>query len=108
MVMLANKERDLRNAADRSLKETRRDFDKRIDEIRAQLHERGPDAAEMVEKSLNGLKEELRAGFDDVNGKFEDELEVGRKQVREHPLLSVGVAVMAGIILGMLFGNNKG
>ena len=107
MIMLTNNERDLRNAADRSLKETRRDFDKRIDDIRAQLQERGPEAAEKVERSLNDLKEELRDGFGAVNGKFEDELETDRDQVREHPLLAVGVAVMAGVIFGMLLGNNK-
>lgn len=111
MIVLANKEKDLRNAAERSLRETRRDFDKRIDEIRAELQEIGPEAVGKVERSLNDLKNdlktELRTGLDDVNGMFEDELESGRNQVREHPLLAVGVAVMAGVIVGMLLGKNK-
>ena len=111
MIILANKENDLRSAAERSLRQTRRDFDKRIEEIRAELQEIGPEAVEKVERSLNDLKNdlktELKTGFDDVNGKFEDELESGRDQVREHPLLAVGVAVMAGVIVGMLLGKNK-
>jgi len=35
------------------------------------------------------------------------ELETARKQVREHPLLAVGVPVMAGVIIGMLLGKSK-
>jgi ElaB/YqjD/DUF883 family membrane-anchored ribosome-binding protein len=111
MITLANREKDLRNAAARSLRDTRRDFDKRIDEIRAELEAIGPEAAEKVGRSLNDLradlKDDLQSGFDDVNGRFEDEVESGRKQVREHPLLAVGVAVMAGVIVGMLLGKNK-
>src|SRR5271169_629223 len=107
MIMLANKEKDLRSAAEKSLRETRRDFDKRIDEIRAELQEIGPEAVEKVERSLNDLKNDLRSGYDDVSSMFEDELESGREQVREHPLLAVGVAVMAGVIVGMLLGKNK-
>lgn len=71
----------------------------------------GPGAAEKVERSLNDLKadlkNDLRSGYDEVNGRFEDEVENGRDQVREHPLLAVGVAVMAGVIVGMLLGKNK-
>jgi ElaB/YqjD/DUF883 family membrane-anchored ribosome-binding protein len=106
-IVLANKEKDLRSAAERSLRETRRDFDKRIDEIRAELQEIGPEAVEKVERSLIDLKDDLRSGFEDVNVMFEDELETGRKQVREHPLFAVGVAVMAAVIIGMLLGKSK-
>ena len=107
MITLANKEKDMKNAADRTLRETRRDFDKRIDEIRAELQAKGPGAVEKAERSLNDLKEDLRNGFDDVNSTLDDELESGREQVREHPLFAVGVAVMAGVIVGMLLGKNK-
>jgi len=93
MITLANKEKDMKNAADRTLRETRRDFDKRIDEIRAELQAKGPGAVEKAERSLNDLKEDLRNGFDDVNSTLDDELESGREQVREHPLFAVGVDV---------------
>jgi vacuolar-type H+-ATPase subunit H len=107
LLALVNKEKDLRRAADRSIRETRRDFDKRIDEIRAELQKGGADAVEKVEKSLSELKEDLQSGFDDIQGSLEDELETGRKEVREHPLLAVGVAVMAGLVVGMLLGKSK-
>jgi len=106
--MLANKEKDLRSAAEKSLRETRRDFDKRIDEIRGELQGIGPEAVEKVEKSLNDLKKDLADGFDDVvHGRFDDDLETSRRQVREHPLLAVGIAVMGGVIVGMLLGKSK-
>jgi ElaB/YqjD/DUF883 family membrane-anchored ribosome-binding protein len=107
MVVLANKENDSRRAAEQHIRETRRDFDKRIDEIRAELRERGPDAAEKVERSLNDLKKDLQNGFDDIHGEFDDELETRREQVREHPLLAVGIAVIGGVILGMLLGKSR-
>jgi ElaB/YqjD/DUF883 family membrane-anchored ribosome-binding protein len=112
---MVSKEKDLRNAAERYVRETRRDIDRRIDEIRAELKAKGPEAVEKAEKSLNDLKEDLQnrlqaglqSGFDDIQGKFEDEVEAGRKEVREHPFLAVGVAIAAGLILGMLLGNRK-
>ena len=107
MVVLVNKEKDLRSAAERSLKETRRDFDKRIDEIRAELQEKGPEAVEKVERSLNDLKNDLQNGFDEAHSRLEDELESSIEQVREHPLLAVGIAVMGGVIVGMLLGKSK-
>jgi len=111
MITLADREKELRSAAGRSLRDTRKDFDERIDKIMAELQEIGPEAAEKVGRSLNDLKydlkSDLQSGLDDVSGRFEDEVESGRKQVREHPLLAVGVSVMAGVILGMLLGKNK-
>jgi hypothetical protein len=106
VIMLAGREKDLRNA-ERSLRDTRKYFDKTIDEIRAELQGIEPEIAERVGRSLNDLKNGLQSGIDDINGRFEDEIESGRKQVREHPLLAVGVAVMAGVIVGTLLGKNK-
>jgi ElaB/YqjD/DUF883 family membrane-anchored ribosome-binding protein len=112
---MVTKEKDLKNAAERYVRETRRDIDRRIDEISSDLKSRGPEAVEKAEKSLNDLKEDLQnrlqaglqSGFDEIQGKFEDEVEAGRKEVREHPFLAVGVAIAAGLILGMLLGNRK-
>jgi ElaB/YqjD/DUF883 family membrane-anchored ribosome-binding protein len=104
---MASREKDLRSAAERSLRKTRRDFDKRIDEIRAELKEKGPEAVERVENALNDLKEDLQGGFDEVHGRFEDELEIGRREVRDHPLLAVGIALTVGVVIGMLLGKRK-
>ena len=110
---MVSKEKNLRNAAERYMRETRKDVDRRIDEIRAELKNKGPEAVEKAEKSLNELKEDLenrlqaglQNGFDEIQGKFEDEVEEGRREVREHPFLAVGVAVVAGLVLGMLLGK---
>jgi ElaB/YqjD/DUF883 family membrane-anchored ribosome-binding protein len=108
---LANKEKDLRSAADRSLRETRRDFDRRIDEIRADLNEKGPEAVEKVERSLEGLrqdlKEELQDGYGEIHDRLGDEVEYRRREVREHPLLAVGVAVTFGVLVGMIVRKSK-
>ena len=53
------------------------------------------------------MKAELQKEFEAINDGVEEQLETGRRQVREHPFLAVGVAVMAGVIVGMLLGKNK-
>jgi ElaB/YqjD/DUF883 family membrane-anchored ribosome-binding protein len=98
-------------STDRSLRETRRDFDKRIDEIRAELKQNGPGAVEQAEMSLSDLKEDMQRSFEDhydaLHERFEEKLEDGRREVRKQPLLAVGVAVMAGLIVGMLLEKSK-
>jgi ElaB/YqjD/DUF883 family membrane-anchored ribosome-binding protein len=106
-MVLVNKEKNLRNAVEQSIEETRRDFGRRIEEIRSELQEGGPEALEKLEKSLNGLKDDLQSGFDDIHGKFDEELETGRREIREHPLLAVGIALSAGVVLGLLLGKRK-
>jgi ElaB/YqjD/DUF883 family membrane-anchored ribosome-binding protein len=104
---LANREKDMRNATEKSMREVRRDFNKRIDEIRAELKERGPEAVEKVERSLDDLKEDLQESLAEINGRYEDKLEMGREEIREHPLLAVGFAVMTGLLVGMILEKSK-
>jgi ElaB/YqjD/DUF883 family membrane-anchored ribosome-binding protein len=101
---LTYRERGLRGAAERSISESRRAFDKRVDVIRAELKERGPEAVEKVERSLNELKEYLRNSFGEIQGRFEDKLETRRREVREIPPVAVGIAVTVGVIFGLFLG----
>src|ERR1022692_2212462 len=89
------------------MREVRRDFDRRVDEISAELKESGPEAVEEVGMSLDELKEDLQDSFAEIQLRLEDRLETGRREVREHPLLAVGVAVVVGAIVGMLLGKRK-
>jgi ElaB/YqjD/DUF883 family membrane-anchored ribosome-binding protein len=95
------------------IKEIQKDFERRIDAIRAELVEKGPEASGMIEKSLDELKESLEeklAGMfegldlDEARKSVEDALETGRSAVQERPLTAVGVAVLVGIIIGLLAG----
>lgn len=98
---MANRARVL-DAADESIREFREDFDRRIDEIRAELKERGPEAVGDVDRSLDDLKEDMQEGFTEVRERFEDRLEIGRREIRVHPLLAVGFAVAVGAVVGAL------
>ena len=99
---MAKKEKDLRGAAEHSLRETQKDIERRIDEIRADLKDKGPEAVARIENALTDLREQLQNRFEYFHESFEDKLEMGRKEVREHPLLAIGVALTLGVMIGML------
>ncbi len=105
---MSQRERHSRSAAERSLREARRDFDRRIDEIRAELREKGP---EKTDKSLMDLKADLedtlseaRESLESARESYDDALKIGRATIQEQPLTSVGVALAVGVVIGLLFG----
>jgi ElaB/YqjD/DUF883 family membrane-anchored ribosome-binding protein len=105
---LVNKQSNLRSAIEQSIEETRRDFDVRMEEIKADLKESGPEGAESVETALAGLKRELQSGFDEIQKMFDGEIKTSRREIRAHPLAAVGIAVAAGVVIGLLMGDRRG
>lgn len=115
---MAKSAKSSRADADRTIRETQKEFEKRIDAIRTELKEKSP---EMVEKSLNDLK----AGFEDRFGDMLETIEnahesldsareglgnaveKGRTTIQERPLMAVGVALAAGVALGLIFGRRS-
>ena len=83
----------------------RKDLDKKIDKIKAELKEKGPEAAEAIEESLDALKADLEGRLSDIHESIDDQLEVGRREIRKKPLMAVGVAVLVGVVAGMLLGR---
>lgn len=105
MIELTGGETDARERTERFMRQTRRDFDRRIDEIRGQLKEKGPEAIERAQKSLEELREDMRNEWE-THERFHEEVAIGRREVREHPLLAVGLAVTFGLVLGVLLGRH--
>jgi ElaB/YqjD/DUF883 family membrane-anchored ribosome-binding protein len=96
---------------ERALKEMQKDFEKRIDAVRTELTEKGPEA---VEKSLNDLKASFEDKFSDMSENLEsvresldDGVETGRTTIKERPLMAVGFALVFGVAIGLLFGRSK-
>jgi ElaB/YqjD/DUF883 family membrane-anchored ribosome-binding protein len=102
---LAKREKDLEAAAEASLDEIRRDMDKKIDQIKAELKEKGPEAAEAIGDSLDALKANLENRLGDFHASLDDQLAMGRREIRKQPLMAVGVAVLVGVVAGMLLGR---
>jgi ElaB/YqjD/DUF883 family membrane-anchored ribosome-binding protein len=109
---MAKSARDSRNDADRIVNELRADLEKSIDSIRTELREKGPEAVEAAEKSLGDLKtgfenrlSDMRDGIDDAHESFDDAVETGRTRIQERPLMAVGVALAAGVVIGLIFGR---
>ena len=80
----------------------RKDLDKKIDQIKAELKEKGPQASEAIEKSLDALKAELESRLSDVHASIDDQLEVGRREIKKQPLMAVAIAALVGLVAGML------
>ncbi len=83
----------------------RRDLDKKIEQIKSELKEKGPEAADAIEGQLDALKANLESKLSDMHESIDDQLEVGRREIRKQPLMAVGVAVLVGVIAGMLVGR---
>jgi ElaB/YqjD/DUF883 family membrane-anchored ribosome-binding protein len=96
------------------MKDMQRDFDKRIDAIRTELKEKGPEAAESIERSLSDLRTgfedrlgDVRDSLDNAHERFDDAVETGRSTIQERPLMAVGVAVGVGLLVGLIFGRRS-
>ncbi len=87
------------------LEDIRRDVDKKIDQIKAELKLKGPEAAEAIEESLDALRVNLEDRLSDFHAAIVDQLEVGRREIKKQPLMAVGVAVLVGVVAGMLLGR---
>jgi ElaB/YqjD/DUF883 family membrane-anchored ribosome-binding protein len=108
---MAKSAKNSRADAERAVRGLQNEFEKRIDEIRIELKENGPEA---VEKSLDDLKARFEDEFGEVRDTMQkaregldDTLEIGRSTIRERPLMAVGVAVVVGVVIGLLL-NRKG
>jgi ElaB/YqjD/DUF883 family membrane-anchored ribosome-binding protein len=108
---MAKGAKNSRADAERAVQEMQKEFEKRIDAIRTELKEKGPEA---VEKSLGELKTGFEGRLDDVRESIEnaresldDVLETGRTTIQERPLMAVGVAVAVGVVIGLLLGRKS-
>lgn len=108
---MANSARD----SGRAVREMQNDMDKRIDAIRTELKEKRPEAGEAIERSLGDLRtsfeerlSEISEGFDNAREGLDSAVETGRATIKDRPLMSVGVAVAAGVIIGLIFGRRIG
>ena len=104
---LAKQEKDSETTAEESLKRIRRDFDKRIDEIKRDLREKEPKSVKEFEEILDGLRENVEGRMGEARETVDEQLEMGRKEIKKHPLMAVLIAVLVGLIMGMLFGRDS-
>ena len=102
---MAKQDKGFEATTEASLADIRKDLDKKIDKIKSELRQKGPEAVEAIEESLNALKADLEGRLSDVHESIDDQLEVGRREIRKKPLMAVGVAVLAGVVVGLLLGR---
>jgi ElaB/YqjD/DUF883 family membrane-anchored ribosome-binding protein len=85
---------------DESIKELKRDFERRLHDIQAEAGEVGG----AVDESISFLRDELEQGISDLHKQIDKTVEPGREAIRDQPFTSVGAAIGAGVIAGVLLG----
>jgi ElaB/YqjD/DUF883 family membrane-anchored ribosome-binding protein len=98
--------------AQRVVHAKQKDFESRIDTIRAELVDKAP---EEVERSLRELKASVEDMLDDVSRSIDyareniDEVvQTSRATIQERPLMAVGVALAVGVAIGLILGRRPG
>ena len=96
--------------AERVVHEKQKEFETRIDTIRAEL----VDAPEEVERSLRDLKADLEDMFDNVSRSIDsarenidDVVQTSRAAIQERPLMAVGAALAVGVAVGLILGRRR-
>jgi len=115
MSKMAKNERNTRADVETVIRDMQRDLDRRIDVIKSELKEKGPDATESIERSLSEMRtgfgdrlSEMRDGLDKAHESFDDAVQTGRTSIQERPLMAVGAAVVVGVMIGLVFGRKSG
>ncbi len=84
--------------------ELKREFERRIKEIRAERGEGGPNGAD---ESLDYLANDLKRVVSDLRLLLDESVEPGREVIRERPFLALGVALGVGVLLGVMLGRKS-
>jgi ElaB/YqjD/DUF883 family membrane-anchored ribosome-binding protein len=114
MTNMANSASNSRRDTEKAVKDIKRDLDRRIDAITTELKEKGPEGIEAAERSLGDLKAgfeqrltDMRETIDDAHERFDGAVETGRTTIQERPLMAVGIALAAGVAIGLIFGRRN-
>ena len=84
-----------------AMKELRRDFERRLNDIQAEMEHGRTNTAE---DALAMLRKEFERKLSGVRDKIDNSLEPGRETVRDKPLATLGVSMVAGLVAGMICG----
>jgi ElaB/YqjD/DUF883 family membrane-anchored ribosome-binding protein len=86
---------------DESFRELKKDFDRRIRDLQAEVVE---DTSSTAHESVEFLRNELETRLTELGKQIDESVEPGREAIRDAPFASVGAAVGAGVVAGILLG----
>jgi len=84
-----------------SIKELKRDFERRVHDIEAETRE---GAGGALDESVEFLRNEVDQRLSGLRKQIDETVEPRREAIRDRPLSSVGAAIGAGMIAGVLLG----
>ena len=94
----------MEQTADDAIRELRRDFERRLHDVRASLDQSENASAE---EALSLFRKEFEHRLTDLREELDDSIESGRSAIRERPFIALGVALAAGVLLGALLGRKS-
>jgi ElaB/YqjD/DUF883 family membrane-anchored ribosome-binding protein len=86
---------------DDSFRELKKDFERRIRDLQAEIVAGGSSA---VQESIDYLRNELEQRLSDLRKQVDESVEPGREVIRERPFAAMGVALGAGVLAGVFLG----
>src|SRR6202521_4348227 len=98
---MATRTNGKQQSRDESYRELKKDFERRIHDLQAEVVEGSSGA---VQESIDFLRNELEQRLSDLRKQIDESVEPGREAIREKPFASVGAALGAGVVAGVLLG----
>jgi ElaB/YqjD/DUF883 family membrane-anchored ribosome-binding protein len=98
---LASRTKDESHETRDSIKELKRDFERRVNDIQADIAE-GHEG--MAEEALAALGKELQGRIDNLREQVDESFESSRDAIRSKPITALGAAVATGVVAGLLLG----
>jgi ElaB/YqjD/DUF883 family membrane-anchored ribosome-binding protein len=99
---LAGRTKSEESSAIETLKELRRDFERRISDIQADIEEGR--VGEAAQEALASLRKDFEHRFATIRNQIDASLEPSREVIRDRPLASIGATLASGMVVGILVG----
>lgn len=90
----------------REIDESRDSAAARIDQLQSQVEGTAQDLRDNVQGTAEQVIDQVKGSVDDTVETVRENLDV-RQHIEQRPLLSLGIALVGGFVLGSLTGNDK-
>jgi ElaB/YqjD/DUF883 family membrane-anchored ribosome-binding protein len=88
-----------------SVKQGAQDAVDRVSDTARQLADQAAPAMDRVKSSIDSASDAVRSRAEDVSAMSEDWMKCMRETVREHPIATIALAIVAGLVINRMRGD---